>query len=61
MSRPRSTASVRSGEGAGGSWAGAGGPDGSGGNAANPEAAYQEALDVAGAHQSSYGREAAGV
>lgn len=30
-------------------------------NAANPQAAYQEALDVAGAHQSSYGREAAGV
>ncbi|MGW0466036.1 ADP-ribosylglycohydrolase family protein [Streptomyces sp. NPDC003027] len=30
-------------------------------NAANPEAAYAEALDVAGAHQSSYGREAAGV
>lgn len=30
-------------------------------NAANPDAAYAEALDVAGAHQSSYGREAAGV
>ncbi|MFD5443506.1 ADP-ribosylglycohydrolase family protein [Streptomyces tendae] len=30
-------------------------------NAANPAAAYAEALDVAGAHQSSYGREAAGV
>ncbi|MDX2558276.1 ADP-ribosylglycohydrolase family protein [Streptomyces sp. TX20-6-3] len=30
-------------------------------NAANPEAAYAEALDIAGAHQSSYGREAAGV
>ncbi|MFD4663218.1 ADP-ribosylglycohydrolase family protein [Streptomyces halstedii] len=30
-------------------------------NAARPEAAYAEALDVAGAHQSSYGREAAGV
>lgn len=30
-------------------------------NAANPEAAYAEALDVAGAHQSSYGREAAAV
>ncbi|MFF7471512.1 ADP-ribosylglycohydrolase family protein [Streptomyces sp. NPDC008092] len=30
-------------------------------NAANPQAAYAEALDVAGAHQSSYGREAAGV
>ncbi|MCX4980298.1 ADP-ribosylglycohydrolase family protein [Streptomyces sp. NBC_00572] len=30
-------------------------------NAACPEAAYAEALDVAGAHQSSYGREAAGV
>ncbi|MFC8920075.1 ADP-ribosylglycohydrolase family protein [Streptomyces sp. NPDC047821] len=30
-------------------------------NAANPSAAYAEALDVAGAHQSSYGREAAGV
>ncbi|MET9434506.1 ADP-ribosylglycohydrolase family protein [Streptomyces sp. NPDC006551] len=30
-------------------------------NAANPEGAYAEALDVAGAHQSSYGREAAGV
>ncbi|MFD7131434.1 ADP-ribosylglycohydrolase family protein [Streptomyces sp. NPDC059894] len=30
-------------------------------NAANPRAAYAEAIDVAGAHQSSYGREAAGV
>ncbi|MBO8197970.1 ADP-ribosylglycohydrolase family protein [Streptomyces smyrnaeus] len=30
-------------------------------NAGNPDAAYGEALDVAGAHQSSYGREAAGV
>ncbi|MEU3659011.1 ADP-ribosylglycohydrolase family protein [Streptomyces sp. NPDC032940] len=30
-------------------------------NAAAPAAAYAEALDVAGAHQSSYGREAAGV
>ncbi|MFF4208373.1 ADP-ribosylglycohydrolase family protein [Streptomyces sp. NPDC001796] len=30
-------------------------------NAANPDGAYAEALDVAGAHQSSYGREAAGV
>ncbi|QGV81133.1 ADP-ribosylglycohydrolase family protein [Streptomyces ficellus] len=30
-------------------------------NAANPPAAYAEAVDVAGAHQSSYGREAAGV
>nr|QZD57822.1 ADP-ribosylglycohydrolase family protein [Glycomyces sp. TRM65418] len=30
-------------------------------NTANPEAAYAEAIDVAGAHQSSYGREAAGV
>jgi ADP-ribosylglycohydrolase len=30
-------------------------------NAANPHTAYAEALDVAGAHQSSYGREAAGV
>ncbi|WP_329388973.1 ADP-ribosylglycohydrolase family protein [Streptomyces sp. NBC_01716] len=30
-------------------------------NAANPGAAYAEAVDVAGAHQSSYGREAAGV
>ncbi|MFF4395741.1 ADP-ribosylglycohydrolase family protein [Streptomyces sp. NPDC001480] len=30
-------------------------------NAANPACAYAEALDVAGAHQSSYGREAAGV
>ncbi|MFF3629518.1 ADP-ribosylglycohydrolase family protein [Streptomyces sp. NPDC002164] len=30
-------------------------------DAGNPLAAYQEALDVAGAHQSSYGREAAGV
>ncbi|MEU6095536.1 ADP-ribosylglycohydrolase family protein [Streptomyces sp. NPDC047079] len=30
-------------------------------NAANPAGAYAEALGVAGAHQSSYGREAAGV
>ncbi|MCD7437680.1 ADP-ribosylglycohydrolase family protein [Streptomyces lincolnensis] len=30
-------------------------------NAANPTAAYTEALDIASAHQSSYGREAAGV
>ncbi|NUQ95777.1 MAG: ADP-ribosylglycohydrolase family protein [Streptomyces sp.] len=30
-------------------------------NAANPMAAYAEAIDIAGAHQSSYGREAAGV
>ncbi|TGB14034.1 ADP-ribosylglycohydrolase family protein [Streptomyces sp. MZ04] len=30
-------------------------------NAANPAGAYAEALDVAGTHQSSYGREAAGV
>ncbi|MFJ3230347.1 ADP-ribosylglycohydrolase family protein [Streptomyces sp. NPDC086787] len=30
-------------------------------NAADPVAAYTEALDIAGAHQSSYGREAAGV
>ncbi|WP_267241282.1 ADP-ribosylglycohydrolase family protein [Streptomyces sp. PR69] len=30
-------------------------------NAANPASAYAEALDIAGAHQSSYGREAAGV
>ncbi|WP_327322970.1 ADP-ribosylglycohydrolase family protein [Streptomyces sp. NBC_01210] len=30
-------------------------------NAAHPEAAYAEAIDIAGAHQSSYGREAAGV
>jgi ADP-ribosylglycohydrolase len=30
-------------------------------NAADPRTAYAEALDVAGAHQSSYGREAAGV
>lgn len=30
-------------------------------NAADPGAAYLEAIDVAGAHQSSYGREAAGV
>lgn len=30
-------------------------------NAGNPEGAYAEALDIAGAHQSSYGREAAGV
>lgn len=30
-------------------------------NAADPAAAYAEAIDIAGAHQSSYGREAAGV
>ncbi|WP_307674101.1 ADP-ribosylglycohydrolase family protein [Streptomyces sp. V4I2] len=30
-------------------------------NAANPAGAYAEALDIAGAHQSSYGREAAAV
>ena len=30
-------------------------------NAGNPHGAYVEAIDVAGAHQSSYGREAAGV
>jgi len=30
-------------------------------NAGNPIRAYQEAIDLAGAHQSSYGREAAGV
>jgi ADP-ribosylglycohydrolase len=30
-------------------------------NAGDPHAAYAEAIDVAGAHQSSYGREAAGV
>jgi len=30
-------------------------------NAGSPEGAYREAVDVAGAHQSSYGREAAGV
>lgn len=30
-------------------------------NAADPTAAYGEAIDIAGAHQSSYGREAAGV
>jgi hypothetical protein len=30
-------------------------------NAADPDAAYAEAIDIAGAHQSSYGREAAGV
>ncbi|HEY3501655.1 MAG TPA: ADP-ribosylglycohydrolase family protein [Actinocatenispora sp.] len=30
-------------------------------NAGNPDRAYAEAIDVAGAHQSSYGREAAGV
>jgi len=30
-------------------------------NAAHPERAYAEAVDLAGAHQSSYGREAAGV
>jgi ADP-ribosylglycohydrolase len=30
-------------------------------NAGEPDGAYAEALDIAGAHQSSYGREAAGV
>lgn len=30
-------------------------------NIGDPEAAYAEAIDLAGAHQSSYGREAAGV
>lgn len=30
-------------------------------NAGNPDGAYAEALDIAAAHQSSYGREAAGV
>ena len=30
-------------------------------NAANPRAAYAEAIDMTGAHQASYGREAAGV
>ena len=30
-------------------------------NAGNPEAAYKEGIEIAGAHQSSYGREAAGV
>jgi ADP-ribosylglycohydrolase len=30
-------------------------------NAANPAGAYAEGLDIAGAHQSSYGREAAGI
>lgn len=30
-------------------------------NAGDPAAAYAEAIDLAGAHQSSYGREAAGV
>jgi ADP-ribosylglycohydrolase len=30
-------------------------------NAGDPEGAYREAIDMAGAHQSSYGREAAGV
>lgn len=30
-------------------------------NAGSPTGAYREAIDVAGAHQSSYGREAAGV
>jgi ADP-ribosylglycohydrolase len=30
-------------------------------NAANPAAAYRDAIELAGAHQSSYGREAAGV
>ncbi|MFK7603748.1 ADP-ribosylglycohydrolase family protein [Deinococcus sp. SM5_A1] len=30
-------------------------------NAGDPHGAYREAIDIAGAHQSSYGREAAGV
>lgn len=30
-------------------------------NAGNPGGAYQEAIEISGAHQSSYGREAAGV
>ncbi|WP_191566177.1 ADP-ribosylglycohydrolase family protein [Metabacillus idriensis] len=30
-------------------------------NAGDPERAYQEAIDIAGAHQTSYGREAAGI
>ena len=30
-------------------------------NAGNPIAAYKESIDITGAHQSSYGREAAGV
>lgn len=30
-------------------------------NAGDPQAAYAEAIDIAGAHQSSFGREAAGV
>lgn len=30
-------------------------------NAGNPSAAYREAIDIAGAHQSSYGREAAAI
>jgi len=30
-------------------------------NAGDPTAAYKEAIDITGAHQSSYGREAAGV
>ncbi|WP_405410405.1 ADP-ribosylglycohydrolase family protein [Streptomyces decoyicus] len=30
-------------------------------NAGNPDRAYAEALDISGAHQASYGREAAGV
>lgn len=30
-------------------------------NAADPDAAYAEAIEIAGAHQSSFGREAAGV
>lgn len=30
-------------------------------NAADPDSAYAEAIDIAGAHQASYGREAAGV
>ena len=30
-------------------------------NAGNPDGAYKEAIEIAGAHQSSFGREAAGV
>lgn len=30
-------------------------------NSGNPEGAYKEAIEIAGAHQSSFGREAAGV
>jgi ADP-ribosylglycohydrolase len=30
-------------------------------NAGNPQGAYEEAIEIAGAHQSSFGREAAGV